>query len=54
VRNEDYVCLRCRRENNNKIDLRRIEYAGMNWIHLPQDRVQWRVLANTARNLGVP
>jgi hypothetical protein len=28
--------------------------GGMDWIHLAQDRDQWRDLVNTAMNLRVP
>jgi hypothetical protein len=34
--------------------LREIEWDGMDWIHLAQDRDQWRVLVNTVMNLRVP
>jgi hypothetical protein len=40
--------------NNMKIDLREIEWDGMDWIDLVQDRDQWRVLVNTVVNLRVP
>jgi hypothetical protein len=36
------------------MDLREIECGGMDWIHLAQDREQWRALVNTAMNLQVP
>jgi hypothetical protein len=39
--------------NNNKEDLIEIGWGGMNWIHLAQDRDQWRVLVNTLVNLWV-
>jgi hypothetical protein len=29
-------------------------YEGVNWIHLAQDRGQWREYVNTAVNLQVP
>jgi hypothetical protein len=28
-----------------------IEFGGMDWIDLAQDRVHWRVLVNTVMNL---
>jgi hypothetical protein len=27
---------------------------GVDWIHLAQDRVQWKALVNTVMNLWVP
>jgi hypothetical protein len=39
---------------NIKIDLREIEWDGMDWIDLAQDRDQWRGLVNTVMNLRVP
>jgi hypothetical protein len=36
------------------MDLREIEWHGMNWIELAQDRDQWRVLVLTVMNLRVP
>jgi hypothetical protein len=45
---------RCRWVDNIKMDLREIEWDGMNWIDLAQDRDQWRALANTVMNLRVP
>jgi hypothetical protein len=42
--------------DNIKIDLREIEWDGMDWIDLAlaQDRDQWRALVNTIMNLRVP
>jgi hypothetical protein len=39
---------------NIKMDLREIRWGGMDWIHLAQDRNQWRDLVNTVMNLRVP
>jgi hypothetical protein len=38
--------------NNIKMDLRETELDGMDWIHLTQDRDQWRALVTTARIFG--
>jgi hypothetical protein len=40
--------------DNIKMDLRDIDWGGMDWIDLAQDRDQWRVLVNTVMNLRVP
>jgi hypothetical protein len=39
---------------NIKMDLREIEWEGMDGIDLAQDRDQWRALVNTVMNLRVP
>jgi hypothetical protein len=39
---------------NIKMDLREIGWGGMDWIHLAQDRDQWRDLVNMVMNLWVP
>jgi hypothetical protein len=40
--------------DNIKMDLvREIEWDGMDWIELAQDRDQWRALVNTVMNLRV-
>jgi hypothetical protein len=39
--------------DNIKMDLREIEWDGMNWMELDQDRDQWRALVNTVMNLRV-
>jgi hypothetical protein len=45
---------RRRWEDTIKMNLREIEWGGMNWIHLPQNRGQWRALVNTVTNLRIP
>jgi hypothetical protein len=37
-------------EDNIKMDLWEIRWEGVDWIHLAQDRVQWRVLLKTVMN----
>jgi hypothetical protein len=36
------------------MDLKEIGWDGMDWIHLAQDKDQWRALVNTVMNLCVP
>jgi hypothetical protein len=38
---------------NIKIHLREIEWDGMDWIDLAQDKDKWRALVNTLMNLKV-
>jgi hypothetical protein len=45
---------RCRWENNIRMDLRKIGWSGMEWIHLAQDKDWWRVLVDMVINLRVP
>jgi hypothetical protein len=45
---------RSRWMDNIKMDLREIEWDGMNWINLAQDREQWRALVKMVMNLPVP
>jgi hypothetical protein len=40
--------------DNIKIDLRGIEWDGIDWIDLAQDRDQWRARVNTVMNLRAP
>jgi hypothetical protein len=40
--------------DNIKMDLREIEWHGVHWIDMAQDRYQWRALVNTVLNLRVP
>jgi len=36
------------------MNLREMAWEGVNWIHMAQDRHQWRALVNTVMNLRVP
>jgi hypothetical protein len=40
--------------DNIKMELGNIEWDGMDWIDLAQDRDQWRALVNTVMNFRVP
>jgi hypothetical protein len=44
----------CRWENNTRMDLREMWWEGVDWIHLVQDRDQWRALVKTVMKLQVP
>jgi hypothetical protein len=46
--------LRRRWVDNIKMELGEIEWDGMVWIDLTQNRDQWRALVNTVMNLRVP
>jgi hypothetical protein len=41
---EDYV----------RMDVRKIGWKAVEWMHLAQDRIQWRVLVNMVMNLRLP
>jgi len=45
---------RSRWEDNIRMDLRIIRWEVVYWIHLVQDRDQWRALVNTLLNLRFP
>jgi hypothetical protein len=45
---------RRRWEYNLKVYLRVIRYGDVDWIHLAQDRNQWRALVNKVINHCVP
>jgi hypothetical protein len=36
------------------VDVREIGWEDVNWIHLAQDRDQWRALVNAVMNLPFP
>jgi hypothetical protein len=37
-----------------RMDLTEIDWEGVDWMHLFEDRDQWRALVNTVTNLRVP
>jgi hypothetical protein len=43
-----------RLEENIRIDVRDIGWERVNWMHLSQDRDQWRAVVNTVINVRVP
>jgi hypothetical protein len=45
---------RCRWEGNNKMDLQGVDWGGMDWIDLDQDRDRWWEFVNVVMNLHVP
>jgi hypothetical protein len=38
-------------EDNTTLNLKDIGWEGVHWIHLDQERIQWRALVNMALNL---
>jgi len=43
-----------RREENIKMDIEELGWAGMDWIDQAQDRDRWQMLVNVVVNLWVP
>jgi len=41
-------------EDNIRIDFKKIGCEYVDWMHLAQDRDQWRALSNTVMNVRVP
>jgi hypothetical protein len=41
-------------EDNIKMNLEEIGYEDVDWIHLAQNRDQWRAVVNTAMNILIP
>jgi hypothetical protein len=41
-------------EDNIGFGIREIGWDGVDWIHLDQDRDQWRIVVNTVMNLRIP
>jgi hypothetical protein len=46
--------LRCRWEDNIKMDHHEVGCDGMDWIDLARDRDRWRVVVNAVMNLRFP
>ena len=46
--------LRCPLEDNIKMDLQEVGWAGMDWIDLAQDTDRWQALVNGVMNPRVP
>jgi hypothetical protein len=44
---------RCRWEDNIKMNLKEIEWEGMDWMHVAQQWDQWQAFGNTVMNLCV-
>ena len=40
--------------DNIKVDLQEVEFAGMDWIDVAQERDRWRALVNAVMSLRVP
>ena len=41
-------------EDNIKMDLKEVGWAGMDWTDLVQNRVRWRALVSEVMNLRLP
>jgi hypothetical protein len=53
-RKKPFEIPRRRWENNIKMDSREIGWKIVVWMHMAQDRDQWRPFVNTTMNLRVP
>jgi hypothetical protein len=45
---------RCGREVNIRMDLRKVGWKGVDWMHMAEDKDQWRALVNTVMNFWIP
>jgi hypothetical protein len=45
---------RSRWKDNTRMDLREIGWEDVDWIHVAQDRDQWRTVVNTVMEIRVP
>jgi hypothetical protein len=39
--------------NNNKMNFKEVNWGGIDWIDLAQDRDRWRMLVNAVMNIRV-
>jgi hypothetical protein len=46
--------INCIWKDNIRMELKEICCEDVDWIHLAQDKDQWRALVNTVMNLRVP
>jgi hypothetical protein len=53
-RGVSYSVSRHRWENNIRMEVRKIGWEVVDWIHLTQDRDQWQGLLNTVMKRRVP
>jgi hypothetical protein len=47
------LCIKCRFEDNIRLDLREVRWRIVDWIHMGQNRANWWVLVNRIMNLQV-
>jgi hypothetical protein len=52
-RKRPLVRTRPRWEDNIRMDHREVEWEGVEWMHLAQDRDQWLAVVNTVMDLRV-
>jgi hypothetical protein len=45
---------RNRWEGKIRMDLREIGWEGVDWLHVAQNRDQWRAVVNTVMNFRIP
>ena len=45
---------RPRWDDNFKMDLQQMEWGGVDWVDVAQDRDRWRALVHAATNFWVP
>jgi hypothetical protein len=51
---EKILKVRCEYKYNIKIDLQELELEVVYWLHMIEDRHQWRIMMNKAMNHRVP